>query len=587
MFRHVATPLDKAADFDLWNFGDVHLFRSGPWRNWDGGGYNWPTIPWQLFYRSGQRDYFEHAIRNARHVMDVDVCHYAPSPTASDNDPAYRYAPYTKVPGYTYSYSPLHWAWGPVGDVFWTHPSYLLYCYYLTGYERAADVLGLMANVNDTGALSPQTPVEHVSREAYGKIDPKTVYYEFTGRPSFLEAAKGWSDLALRARIKTPSPENLIEPLGGFRNNTFFGFFFTGLARTHALTGDDGIRDAFLEMVEAFSRLPAAADIAPTWGRNNLVPFAFAARATGNASYLSHPIHRIREQTAATQLTGDFHWYGGTGYSTLPTTYYPVFMEGALQCLGAWADTGFKPLPAWPGNTAFFASRKLEDASFRSGLTLFVRKDTDKAGTVRLILSTACLSKSEPLVNKKMEARITGPDGKTRVVLLKPSPGETLPYRDEIQFEPGTATGEYRIDFRGESPLFWLCPRTDLHGLVVWTPGADIRYSFLVEPARIYFRLKPGQEKFTVRTVGALGGRSARPLRIVGPKDEPLAFLTHPGPPSIEVVVPPNLSTSTLSLAKGAFEYGTWFDELEGVILGGAMEYAAVDPAQWFIPGVP
>ena len=47
-----------------------------------------------------------------------------------------RTTAYVKTLGFTYSYSPWHWGVGPLWDVFWTHPQYLMHCYYLTGYER-------------------------------------------------------------------------------------------------------------------------------------------------------------------------------------------------------------------------------------------------------------------------------------------------------------------------------------------------------------------------------------------------------------------------------------------------------------------
>src|SRR3990172_9956478 len=144
MFRHISAPIPRFEDYSMWSFGDVHLFAEGPWRTWDNGGYNWPVIPWMLFYRSGNRDYVESAMRNARHVMDVDCCHHGPMRPAGA---------YAKGQGWTYCFSPWHWAWGPLWDVFWTYPEYLEYCYYMTGYERAADVLRLMAEANSGGKI--------------------------------------------------------------------------------------------------------------------------------------------------------------------------------------------------------------------------------------------------------------------------------------------------------------------------------------------------------------------------------------------------------------------------------------------------
>jgi len=589
MFRHISTPLESQADFDMWNFGDVHLFRSGPWRNWDGGGYNWPIVPWLLFYRSGQRGYFEHAIRNARHVMDVDVCHFAPSLQGGGKDPAYQYAPYTKVPGYTYTYSPLHWAWGPVGDVFWTHPSYLLYYYYLTGYERAGDVLGLMANVNDTGRPSENRSLEHVSREAYGKINPKTVYYEFTGKQSFIGAAQGWTDIALKARLPADSdmrvpPFTVCAPDGRFRNNSFFGFFYEGLQRVYQFTHDEEVKNGLLELVQDFSQFPKDAFSAPAWGRQSMIPFAFAYRVTGNDAYLAYPIWRIREQTAATQLTGEFQWYGGTGYSSLTTTGYPLFILGALQCLGAWADTGFKDLPRWPGNTPAIASQAIDDPAFRSGLTIFVRKKADQSGALRLILEANCLSKTDSLEKRKMQIKITSPDGQCRIVPLRSIVGAGQSNMELVEFSADQVAGDYKIEILGDVPMFWTIPMTNLPGMVVWAPRGEIRYEFNLAPSRLYFCLKEGQKTLGIQTLGTLAGKYARPLRILAPDDDLVSFLSFPGPQYLEVEIPQDIRNSILSLAKGEFEYGIYFDDLDGVALKGAYDYIATQPDQWFLP---
>ena len=56
-----------------WNFGDLRLFREGPMRTWDNGGYNCSDLFWWQWYRTGSRHFLEEGIHNARHMMDVDT----------------------------------------------------------------------------------------------------------------------------------------------------------------------------------------------------------------------------------------------------------------------------------------------------------------------------------------------------------------------------------------------------------------------------------------------------------------------------------------------------------------------------------
>jgi hypothetical protein len=133
-------------DFGTWNWGDVQWQWSGyayvTYRYWMCNGKGWSVVPWILFLRSGDRRYLEHGEANSRHVMDVDTCHVQDTGQFADDMPPP--APDWKFRGGVYSYSEIHWSFGPVhedregitGD-----SEYLLYCYYVTGYERARDVI--------------------------------------------------------------------------------------------------------------------------------------------------------------------------------------------------------------------------------------------------------------------------------------------------------------------------------------------------------------------------------------------------------------------------------------------------------------
>jgi hypothetical protein len=128
-------------DYGVWNFGDLQYdwnpsvgspalvdghYR--PDRYWLNNGRGWSLTPWLLWMRSGDRRYLERGEAHSRHVMDVDTCHVTNVPEL-------------KFTGGTYGYSLLHF-----GEQSWpadisNDSEYLPYYYFLTGYERARDVM--------------------------------------------------------------------------------------------------------------------------------------------------------------------------------------------------------------------------------------------------------------------------------------------------------------------------------------------------------------------------------------------------------------------------------------------------------------
>ncbi|NSW57137.1 MAG: hypothetical protein HPY44_14080 [Armatimonadetes bacterium] len=75
---------EHTRDYGMWNFGDAHT-------NWDMARNRWadvyrvwrnthhgaPRTPWLLYFRSGDPKYLQFAVRNARHVLDEDFCHWS------------------------------------------------------------------------------------------------------------------------------------------------------------------------------------------------------------------------------------------------------------------------------------------------------------------------------------------------------------------------------------------------------------------------------------------------------------------------------------------------------------------------------
>ena len=197
-------------DYGTWNFGDIQwswIGRLGytTYRYWMNHGKGWSIVPWVLWLRSGEREYWENGEANSRHVMDVDTCHI----------PEWEPAPDGKIRGGQYHYSALHWGYGPHVSSFFMDSEYLPYCYYLTGYERAKDIL-----LDRVEALARDPWKERVlyfrqnpkkrSRHLYVLVKDLAVLYEATWDGRILPYLKEYLDLTLDAQISNGRFANIV-----------------------------------------------------------------------------------------------------------------------------------------------------------------------------------------------------------------------------------------------------------------------------------------------------------------------------------------------------------------------------------------
>jgi hypothetical protein len=135
-FAFYTRELPEEGDFGLWNYGDLQWYWSGSgvpiYRYWMNLGKGWSILPWALWLRSGERQYWENGEANSRHAMDVDMCH-VPGWGRDPRD--------FRLRGGQYHYSALHWGYGPEVFTYYVDSEFLPYCWYMTGYERAREVM--------------------------------------------------------------------------------------------------------------------------------------------------------------------------------------------------------------------------------------------------------------------------------------------------------------------------------------------------------------------------------------------------------------------------------------------------------------
>jgi hypothetical protein len=419
ILRYLTTRDGTQGDYDEWNFGDLRLFRGGPFRTWDNGGYNCTDLFWWQFYRTGKRFFLEEGIHTARHTMDVDTIAHSQSTSGGYDD-------YLRIAGRAHFYATLQWAWtAPRGDEFTDHPWYLLLCWLMTGYEVARTVLETKcterkaAGYGDPGELAGY-PLGTVTREQYGAIMPKFVYHEFTGDPHFYAAGRKLLELAINAQAATSETNSRGTRL--FPNNNFLGFFYEAFLYCYRYASESQVLAALAQTVDDFAAGPTNQYDAPTWActwplpsrqvraRNSLATFAAAYKQSGNAQYLAYPIDKILRQCRTIQSSGP-----QLGYDTIQGTLAPAFLRDAILLLGVWADAGLPPI-SWPGNMPLFASQTILAFPWVSQLTLWAQKPVGAAGNVRLIFKDANLTNLE--APGRMQAVVLGPAGRASTIPL-------------------------------------------------------------------------------------------------------------------------------------------------------------------------
>jgi hypothetical protein len=196
-------------DFGTWNYGDIQwawVGRRGytTYRYWMNHGKGWSIVPWLLWLRSGDRKYFENGEANSRHCMDVDLCHVPEWERTADG----------KIRGGQYHYSAIHWGYGPEVASFFVDSEYLPYCYYVTGYERAKDVMLQRA---EALARDPwRRRVQHFrenrearSRHLYIMVKELAAFYEATWRRDLGDALEAYLDLTLDAQMPSGNFYNI------------------------------------------------------------------------------------------------------------------------------------------------------------------------------------------------------------------------------------------------------------------------------------------------------------------------------------------------------------------------------------------
>lgn len=182
--------MDYARDYGMFNYQDVHgdnsWFRNGTWslnRIWNAGHHGSSRLGWILYAASGDPEYLALARRNARHVMNVDVIHFAPENCKLMEGEANHIWSREHKPGAMYHCKGVvHW--GSDNNVFGHVVNYdfAMWDFFLTGNLRSREVA-----LEWCGGIKAASPPGCGTREGIQTLNELTELYQATWDPGLLE----------------------------------------------------------------------------------------------------------------------------------------------------------------------------------------------------------------------------------------------------------------------------------------------------------------------------------------------------------------------------------------------------------------
>ena len=458
-------------DYGIFNFGDSHhnwFWQERRWslhRIWRNTHHGWGRWPWLLFARSGSKHFLDWAARNARHVMDVDHCHYT--------TPEFVGLPWPrgKLVGGICDYKGLaHWASGArlgynsAADPFLWH-------YYATGERRGYDV----ALEHGSALLSQPRP--HAHREGAGRTTSAVALYQATWDNDYLEFVERHIDALLGTQLHDgsfPQWENFAPYLQRYIEQTDSHRAKQAMARW-----------ADAELAHPFERRGYHA-------RLNILAHAYLF--TRDPKYLALGNHRLSLFTDHL-YTGPDERFHGTLIpfdNSVNESYFLQEVPYYLQALAESPQT--VPAKGPPRSVLRTFNRMKLDGQSLHVLRVFLREDADAERTLRVTGGGSA---------KRYRIRLLDPAGS----VLADQQGGRKPGTQDFEFSvrlPRDGLTEYELRIYGDNNFVTRVPITHDEPQLreVYTLGE--RGMGVSCGSRFYFRPPAGCEEFRIYANGRL-----------------------------------------------------------------------------------
>ena len=234
--------------YDEWGW---HPRGRWGWFNCEGVGTHTGSLI--QFLRTGEYKYFTFGANLARHIMDIDTCHYN---TVANDKRLSRVITddYSQV-GSMHRHNANHWG-GRNEETSHTNIAGLALYYYITGDERAHDV------INEVGSFLLKekityfghpdiAPQRNIANVLWGDV----VLYEITTDERYKEEADKWANLLYSGQGYDGTWSEQYNPVKerweGKPNMSFAkGYTIPALIEYHKLTGNKAIADSIIKAAD-------------------------------------------------------------------------------------------------------------------------------------------------------------------------------------------------------------------------------------------------------------------------------------------------------------------------------------------------
>ncbi|MEN6404479.1 MAG: hypothetical protein ABFD94_21225, partial [Armatimonadia bacterium] len=441
-------------DYGLWNYGDSHTSWDMGKRRWSDAYRCWrnthhgaPRVPWLLYLRSGDTKYLDYAIRNTRHVLDVDFCHYS-----TPEFEALEY-PQGKLKGALNDYKGIvHWHSGNRLTDYNSMTDFALWYWHMTGDRWGLEV------AKDWGeAVKTKYTAPFGSRSGTGTmsalIDLYTDTWDESYRPIIeaffthlttkVQNVDGTVKYSAHVLSYWPHFKDKVTPLGSFPE---WENYAPWIERYWDLTHSEAAKKALVAWADSY--MEGYGDMSSLWGtREYMNILAYAYLVTKDPKYLGRGVWECDKAVASVYAGDDpllagFMQSGQVSLGGYIIQRLPAFMK-ALAVYGK--PVAPDPLMASvPGYQLLFTrTRPVVDGKTRKIETVefWVLEDKDQEFSVSFPTThtyetrTYSLTAVAPDGKQVAQRDETYPKGEKVLALKVPADGQTGLYRFTVAAE--------------------------------------------------------------------------------------------------------------------------------------------------------
>lgn len=239
---------DDDNTYDNWGWHPVGRWG---WFNCEGVGTHTGALI--QFLRSGDFKYFNFGANLARHIMDIDTCHY--NTVANDKRLKGVITDDYSQPGSMHRHNGNHWG-DRNEETSHTNVLGLVLYYYITGDARALDV------INETGEFFLSERITYfghpdiaAQRSIANVLWGDVILYEVTERKQYKIAADKWANLLCLGQKRNGAWVDNYNPVhnrwGGKDNYLFMrNYTLPALIRYHQVTGNKAIAESIIKATD-------------------------------------------------------------------------------------------------------------------------------------------------------------------------------------------------------------------------------------------------------------------------------------------------------------------------------------------------